>query len=460
MCKSTFFIVLISAILSSCNNHGDNDDAKALQHSELSQKIDNYIKGHLANGKFKGSVLVAQKDSILFQQAYGLADLESNIPHTDSTKFLIGSITKPFTALAILLLEKEGKLSLNDSLSNYFPDFPNGNNVTIHHLLTHTSGIRDYHALPDWKEDSQRDITPNYTVMRMAAEPFDFEPGTSFRYSNTGYILLGLIIEKVSKQSFEQFIQKVILGPLELKNTGIISNGKAVENLAKGYTSTPLESKIANYINYKQPFSSGNMYSTPTDLWKFTKAVMYSEFLGKEKTTEVFENNSGRYGYGWGIREFNGLHSYGHHGGMNGFVGSISWLPEAEIFICFLTNDDNTPKSTIASDLASIVRGQEVETPSKYKIKPLTKNIISTVSGDYLIKRNDTIHVFSTGDRLFLQETGQAKHELFNIGDYEFITPILEFGIQFSEIEMEKAQVLSLTGGSSLSASRVNKQPD
>lgn len=450
-----FPFVFILLITSSCNEVSNEQKEAAL--SPLQQTIDDYLQAHYTNGRFNGSVLIGTGDSIIYQKSFGLADRENGLQNSDSTIFLIGSITKPFTALGILLLEQEGKLSLNDSISQYFPDFPDGDKVTIHHLLTHTSGIKDYHTLADWKEDSQRDITPQYTISRMAKQPYDFEPGTSFRYSNTGYILLGLIIEKVSGASFEQFIHNEILEPLELKNTGIIANKKAIQLLAKGYTSTPLKSKIADYINHNQPFSSGNMYSTPTDLWNFTKAVMHGELLSIEKTKEIFENNTGYYGYGWGIRNFNGLKSYGHHGGMNGYVGSIAWLPENEVFICFLTNDDNTPKSTIANDLASIVRGNEVDIPSKINIQPLTTEIIKTVSGDYLIKKSDTLHVFAVNDKLFLQETGQSRHELFYIGEYGFTMSLLEFGVQFSEISNNKAQVISFTGQSNLSAKRIGE---
>ncbi len=260
---------------------------------------------------------------------------------------------------------ERGKLSLNDSLSKYFL-ISQRNSVTIHHLLTHTSGIRDYHSLPDWKEDSQRDITPKYTVMRMAAEPFDFEPGTDFRYSNTGYILLGLIIEQISGKSFEQFIQDKILTPLKLHHTGVLTNEKSYSWLSQGLHINPRESKTADYINYNQPFSSGNMYSTPTDLWKFTKAVMSSQILAEGKTTEIFENNDGKYGYGWGIRDFDGTKAFGHYGGMNGFIGSITWLPKEDYFICILTNDDNTPKYNITEDLVSTIKGNSASTRAHY----------------------------------------------------------------------------------------------
>ncbi len=451
-----FWGLLLFASITSCENSTEGHES-IRKDSQFSEKVDQYLNAHAANGRFSGNVLIAKGDSILYSNSFGMASHEFGIENFDSTKFLIGSITKPFTALAILLLEKQGKLSLDEKLSKFFPNFPEADRVNIKQLLTHTSGIRDYHAFENWREDSKSDkTTPQFTIEKVATKPFIFEPGLRFSYSNSGYILLGLIIEKVSNQTFEAFIQSEILNPLELKNTGVITNEKLVHQLAQGYSTSPREVEKAAYINYNQPFSSGNMYSTPIDLWRFTQAVMKCTLLPKSKTNEIFENNLGKYGYGWGIRNYEGKKAYGHFGGMNGFVGSITYIPDGEYFVCFLTNDDNTPKNTIAEDLTSITMGKDVANPVLTSLIDLTDKMVKAAAGDYLIKAGDTLHVFEENDHLFIKETGQEQHELFPIGNNEYSLVLIESNVSFSEIKEGEAQELKLLGKANLSAKRIN----
>jgi CubicO group peptidase (beta-lactamase class C family) len=419
-------------------------------------KVEQYIKAHFNNSKFNGNVLITKGDSVLYSNSFGLTDRESNIKHTDSTKFLIGSITKPFTALAILILEKEGKLNLEDKLSKYFPSFESAAKITIDQLLTHTSGIADYRILSDWKADSKSDnTTPHSTVAKMSKKPLLFEPGERFRYSNVGYILLGLIIEKVSEQSFANFIQEKILTPLELKNTGVINNKSIVSNLASGYITNPRETLKAEYINYKQPFTSGNIYSTTHDLWKFTQAVMLGKLISVEKTEQIFESGP-NYGYGWGIRNFEGIKAYGHYGGMNGFVGAITFIPEGEYFIYLLTNDDNTPKVRITTDLVSMILGKDIPLPEKTKLIDLSQKASQEIIGNYLVKDADTMKVFENNGKLYIQENGQVKHEMFPYNNYKFSFDLLEFNAVFENLENDKTQLLKFVARDTiLSAKRI-----
>lgn len=438
-------------------------DKKTSKHTEnnnsqLSKKIEQYINAHAANNKFSGNVLIAKGDSILYQNSWGWANKEHQIKNTDSTKFLIGSITKPFTAYAVLLLEQQGKLSLNDKLSKYFPNFPNAEQVTIMQLLRHSSGIKDYHSLPDWRADSKKDTTaPLVTINKIAQLPqaYNFAPDSNFRYTNTGYILLGSIIEQVSGKTFANCIADEILTPLNLTETGVINNYSIVENLAQGYFTTPLETKKAAYINYMQPYASGNMYSTPKDLLKFTRAIFNNKLLSKEKTKEIVTNNTGKYGYGWGIRNYNGTKAYGHYGGMNGFIGAITYIPKGEYFICILTNDDNTPKQKITTDLVSIIEGKEVDAPKKITVTKVTDAMASEVTGNYLIKQGDTLTVYKNNNGLFMKETGQEPQQLFNIGGQKYVFTLLEFEVHFIDFANNKAQSLQLMFNKPLTAKRV-----
>jgi len=416
----------------------------------MSEKFDEYLERHHSNKEFNGNVLITKGDSIIFSKSYGYSNKEEERKNTASTKFLIGSITKPFTALAVLLLEQDNKIIIDSKLSEYFPDFESSDKITINQLLNHTSGLADYKSIDDWYEDSQSDkTTPYTTIEKMNGKPLLFEPGTNFRYSNVGYILLGLIIEKVSEVSFSKFVEDRILSPLKLENTGVIDNNSEVTNLAEGYTTTLRESTEAKYINYNQPFSSGNMYSTTKDLLKFTKAIMNSELLPVTKTKEIFDSGK-YYGYGWGIRNFDGIKAYGHYGGMNGFVGAITYIPDGDYFICILTNDDNTPKVRITNDLVSILFNKDVDLPEKTKLISLSDEIKNQVKGKYKIKENHFLSIFENEGKLYLQEGNNEKHEMFPYDKYKFSFGLLEFNVEFSDIVNNKTQRLEFVGSSTI----------
>ncbi|WP_107039701.1 serine hydrolase domain-containing protein [Brumimicrobium mesophilum] len=408
--------------------------------------IEQYINKHVENGKFNGNLFIAKGENVLYSNSFGLANRENNIKNEETTKFLIGSITKPFTALGILILEKEGKLKLSDKLSKYFPKFQAADDITIEHLLTHTSGISDYKILPNWKADSKSDLTtPQKTINEMSTQPLLFQPGKSFRYSNVGYILLGLIIEEASGEAFADFIQKKILIPLDLKNTGIINNKDVVMNLASGYTTNPNATLKAEYINYDQPFSSGNMYSSTQDLWKFTQAILQGRLISGEKSKQIFESGE-YYGYGWGIRNFDGIVAFGHYGGMNGFIGAITYIPHAEMFICLLTNDDNTPKIRITDDLVAILHNKDIPLPEETKLIKVPNKIRQQILGKYLVKESIVLNVFEENGKLFLQESGQAKHEMFPYENYKYSFELLEFNLFFEKLEKDKTQILKFVG--------------
>lgn len=196
------------------------------------------------------------------------------------------------------------------------------------------------------------------------------------------------------------------------------------------------------------------MYSTPKDLWKFTRAVMKIRLLSVQKTNEIF-NSSQVYGYGWGIRDYDGLGAYGHYGAMNGFVGAMTYIPEGEYLVCFLTNDDNTPEYSIMEDLVKMINGNEVETPKRSTLIPLTESMKTKVVGDYLVKAGDTLKVFENDKRLFLQETGQNQHELFPIDSLEYSFKLFEFNAVFSDPIKEYSDTLKFIGKSKLVAKRI-----
>ena len=212
-----------------------------------------------------------------------------------------------------------------------------------------------------------------------------------------------------------------------------MTNNKTPNNLVQGYRTNPIGSFEADWINYNQPFSSGNMYSNLADLRRFSQAVFSGELFSRKLLEKLKSDNAGKYGYGWGIRRVDSLFIYGHIGAMNGFVGGINYLPKEDLFIGYLTNDDNTPRYTISRDLTKLALESKVTVPENKKYRNLSKKESKLYHGNYLIKTGDTLMIFESNDHLFMKETGQEAHRLFCFGNNKFDSEKLEFDVVFQD---------------------------
>jgi len=255
----------------------------------LSSRIDRLVNAYAADRQFMGSVLVAEKGKILFAKGYGLANVERNIPNTPETKFMIGSITKQFTAMLITQLAEKGKVKLDDTLSTFIPDFPEdiGNKITVEMLLCHTSGLILPEGIEKYYDAAGKEEFLRIYLKQLSEEGLRFEPGKGYGYSNGGYFLLGLIIEKATGLSYEAVLSKQILKPLGMAETGCDRKGLAVENRATSY-----QKLRDRYITWNEEtnsydpavwgFGCGNLYSTVGDLFKFSRALSASRLLSKK----------------------------------------------------------------------------------------------------------------------------------------------------------------------------------
>ena len=248
---------------------------KTVGQKDFADRLDKYVQAKTDYFNFSGAVLVSKNDSIILQKGYGLADREWNITNTADTKFRIASNTKQFTAVAILQLAEQGKLSLDDKLSKYFSEFPYGDTVTIHMLLTHSSGIQDYYELEPFRTIKPLSISKDSMVALLKRQLFDFLPSKDIGYSNSGYFLLGLIIEKCSGQSYENYITQHIIKVAGMKNTGIDRHDTILHKRAKGYQKSSNGIINAFDENYRTGtlFAVGSIYSTVEDLYKFERAL-------------------------------------------------------------------------------------------------------------------------------------------------------------------------------------------
>jgi CubicO group peptidase (beta-lactamase class C family) len=333
--------------------------------ANLASEIDRVLQARFQSGEFNGTALVARSDGVVYERGFGFANLEWKIPNDERTKFELGSITKQFTALLVLQFVQDGKLKLDGHLSDYLPYYrrDTGNRVTIHHLLSHTSGVPNFTAAPGFLDgpDSRR----KYSVQEFARDHcsgnLEFEPGTKFAYSNSGYFLLGAILEAVSGKAYEQLLEQRIFGPLGMKDSGYTHSEAIIPNRAAGYERTPAGLRNARHYDMSIPFSAGALYSTAHDLYLWDRAL-YTEKLAPAKLRDLlFTPNLDDYGYGWGILKpapgspYAGESIPMHGGAIFGFQAVIQRIPNHKELIVLLDNNESPKLLDIALEIRRVL---------------------------------------------------------------------------------------------------------
>ncbi|WP_353096641.1 serine hydrolase domain-containing protein [Empedobacter brevis] len=342
-------------------------------------------------GEFNGNVLVAEKGNVIFHKSFGISDAENELPLHLNSIFNIGSITKHFTATAILLLAKEGKISYNDNISKYIPELSFYDRITIQNLIHHTSGLPDYTGLfqKGWEESK---IVTNIDIIHRLQElkpATEFEPNEKFEYSNTGYLLLATIIEKISKQQFSDFLKEKIFIPLKMNQTSILFEYKdhlVNKNIAKSFHKD--SSEIAYFRKFDGVYGQGRIYSTANDLFIWDRALKDNKFLNQEDKKEIFADsklNSGEstsYGFGWFLSDDTIYGKIAYHSGYwSGYISQIDRHLDKDITIIILTNNDNrTDKKRMPiNEVRKIIYNQSIE-----KTLRLQDDLLKKYSGVYV----------------------------------------------------------------------------
>lgn len=354
---------------------------------DKAKQIDKLMSLYSEYGQFNGSILVSEQGKIIYKKGFGMANMEWEIPNKPDTKHRLGSVSKQFTALLILKLVEEGKLKLDVPIATYLPDYPkkNADIITLHHLLTHTSGIPNYTSFPNFfKEVSRNYFTPEDFVKQFANLPLQFTPGEKFAYSNSGYFLLGYIIEKVSGKTYEQNLQETIFIPLKMNNSGYDNSNVILKNRASGYEKNGNVYVNAPFIDMSIPYAAGSLYSTVEDLFLWDKAL-YSNQLLTPKSMDLFfgshiSTGYGSYAYGWNIDEIsNGkekIKILEHGGGINGFNTVISRIPSNKSLVVILNNTGGTYLNEMNKAIQAILYNKPYEMP-KMSMAIALQNIIS-----------------------------------------------------------------------------------
>lgn len=345
--------------------------------AEIVRQVDTYLKAAMAHERFRGSILIARNGVPIVNRGYGPANEEWAEPNTPETVFRIGSVTKQFTAMAILQLRDRGALALTDSLCTYVSPCPDTwRPITLRHLLTHTSGVPNYTSLPDWDERISRlPHTHSALVGEFSQLPLDFAPGEKFRYSNSGYYLLGMVIERVTGQPYADVLQKNIFAPLGMTHTGYDRHRDVLPRRAAGYSWSGNRFVNADDINVDLAFSAGALVSTTGDLLRWDQALNSERLVSRRTLEEIFTPEKNGYGYGWNIGDNVGHRHIGHGGSIHGFSAYISRYPDDRVTIIVLSNSQATSATRLAKNLAAITFGAPVTMPTPVLADQLWKTI-------------------------------------------------------------------------------------
>lgn len=332
----------------------------AVRADEVATKLDEYMSGLAKQGRFSGSVLVARNGRVLLAKGYSFANLELDVPNSPETKFRLGSITKQFTAMAFIELDEKGKLKVEDPISKYVPQCPEAwGKITIHHLLTHTSGIPNFTSFPDYVRTMNERSPVSITVERFKNKPLNFAPGEKFQYSNSGYVLLGYILEKVTGQEYGDYVEQNIFQPLGMRNSGYDSFTAILKHRASGYMRRGGKSANALYLDMTIPHAAGGLYSTVEDLYLWDQALYTDKLVSKKSLERIFTPFKGDYAYGWFVTKRNNRRYIGHGGGINGFSTMIERYPDDKVCVIVLSNMEGSVVGPAARELAAIVYGQK-----------------------------------------------------------------------------------------------------
>ena len=375
---------------------------------DVAPKLAEYMDALAGRGKFSGAVLVARDGKVIFSRAYGMANYELGAPNTTETKFRIGSMTKPFTAAAVMLLQERGKLSVEDSVCKYVSDCPAAwQPITLLHLLSHTSGLAKHDKAADYLKTAALPMTVAQLVEGFKNRPPEFKPGERFDYNNNGYVLLGQVIERASGQPYEAFMREQVFAPLGMNDTGYDRHEPVIKNRAAGYVRDGGALLNAAYVDQSQPFAAGALYSTVGDLLRWDQALYTERLLPRKTLEEMFTPVRPPYGYGWFVtRQFNRRLLW-HGGGTPGFAADLLRFPDDRVTVIILSNLENAPVLRAGSDLAAIVFGERYEIPKERVALKVDPKTLEAYRGEYEDRPGRTTAVLVEGGALLLKLAGQ-----------------------------------------------------
>ena len=437
--RSTLWLALLAAVASLPAPPAAVGDDRG----QLLERIDALVADSMEATQTPGSsVAIQYGGELILARGYGLADVENNVPATEHTVYRIGSVTKQFTAAAVMKLVEEGKVALDDPMTKYFPDYPVGEfHITVGQLLDHTSGIKGYTEMPTFWEQGRLDLSHEQMIELFSAEPFEFEPGDRYQYSNSGYYLAGLLIEKVSGNTYAEFLGDTFFRPLGMRESHYLYNDPIVPNRAEGYRVEDGVVLNDEPLSMLLPFSAGSLGSSVLDLVRWTTALGTGDVVApdslKAMTTRRRLPGGEEIGYALGLQvgEMAGHRKISHGGGINGFLSQLSWYPEDELVVAVLSNSTSAEPAALEARIARVVLGVPEAEHAAVALEP---DELRRYAGVYDFGRNPIPVLVKDGVLVI------AGTETSPIGEHRFIGTRDQEQIAIFEVDADTGQATHL----------------
>jgi D-alanyl-D-alanine carboxypeptidase len=428
--------------------------ARAEAGSKFPEQADALMKEYVQGDLFTGTVLVARDGKPIFRRAYGAANREWMIPNTVDTRYRIGSITKQFTAAAVLQLADENKLSLDDPIEKYLPGLPaSWGQAKIRQLLSHTSGIPS-HTSADDSDVKLLPVkhTPDELIALLKDLPLNYEHGTKFKYNNMGYVLLGRIIETVSGMSYPNYLEKKLLKPLHLRNSGYDDGRVVISQLAQDYTDGVDKVVKGRFVDMSNTYAAGAMYSTVDDLLAWQQLLMSGKVLSPVSLNAMFTDGGHHYGFGWFIRENLSRKLLEHGGNVGAYSSLLAFYPGDKLTVIVLSNYGDEVVSKITDELARLALGVA---PAHHQVK-VDRHLYADFAGSYQLG-SAVLTISAKGERLFARLTGQRELEIFPESEYRYFYQAVDAVLTFERDFDGKIDAVTLDqDGSKISAKRLD----
>jgi D-alanyl-D-alanine carboxypeptidase len=414
---------------------------------DLTSAMDKVASAVYKPGAPGAAIIVVKGGRVIFRKGYGLANLELTVPVRPETVFRLCSVTKQFTAVAVMMLVEQGKLALDDPITKFFPDYPtDGRKITVENLLTHTSGVKDY-LDKLWPQRMRQDMRPEKLIELFENDGLEFEPGTKESYSNSNYVLLGAILEKVSGEEYGRFVEDNIFKPLGMKHSYYEGVQDLIPNRASGYVKYEGSFINAPYVSTPQLYAAGALCSTVDDLALWDAAVYADRLLKRSSWERLFtpyklaNGETSDFAYGWAISRLQGRGVASHAGGIPGFRAYVLRVPADRVYVAVLSNDEPAEEQPeyVARRLAAIAIGRPITEPKIVKLDP---KVLDAYVGQYQEGADETLTVRREGDRLLGEETGNPEFEMFPVSDAAFI--VKAFDAQLSFVKDAQGKVTGL----------------
>jgi len=402
--------------------------------------LDTIMSSYAKLYKFNGSVLIAKNGKILLDKGYGFRNAADKVLNDENTVYQLGSITKQFTTTIILKLQEEKKLSVKDKLSKYFPEYPKSDSITLEQLMLHLSGIYNYTNNRDFMANEVTKPANREKMMAMFKDkPLDFSPGTKWSYSNSGYSLLGYIIEIVTKKPYEQVVREYIFAPLKMTHSGFDFTHLKSNEKATGYFKLDnTNASIAPIVDSSVSFSAGAIYSTIGDLYLWHKGLEANIVLTKAQQEKAYTPVKNNYGYGWVIDSVEGKRRVGHGGGIHGFVTNIARVPEDDICIVMLSNGSDETLQQITNALFNALYNKPYELPKERTEIKLPVETLNQYVGEYEIRPDLHVIMSVKNGELTALPTGQRENILYAEKEDFFFVKEQDIQVEFTRNEQKQ----------------------